>query len=166
MNLGNTLYQPVANNHFIVTMFIFADDLISALPPVPIPCLTDVRFQRISGLGRSFNLTQHRQGGENTSSIDLPDNVQHQRLVMERGVMAASLFTMQLSSGLSDGKGFRCEIMISALNAKNLPEVNWWVSNALPTSWSIGEFDANANGVVINSFEFSYRDITYMGLKR
>jgi len=166
INAQDLLFTPSAGNHFLVTLFLYSGDIVgSALPAPRVPSPLDLRFQRVSGLGRSLNVTKHQQGGDNVSSIDLPDHIQHERLVLERGVMAVTPFSLAFSNMLTSGEAFRCDIIIMLLDHKAMPLANWCVMGAVPVGWSTGELDASTSSTVINRFEFSYSRIQHLGIK-
>lgn len=173
MNVGDLLFKPVVGNQFLVTIFIYSEMLsVSNLPPTRIPSPLDLRFQRVSGLGGSLSITSHRQGGDNVVGIDLPDAVQRDRLVLERGIMTVTPFSLIFSEMLNDGKPVRCDIIIMLLGPQEpiplgvVPLASWCVTGAVPINWSVGEFDASTSTVPINRFEFSYHRIQWLGIKQ
>ncbi|HDS9725596.1 TPA: phage tail protein [Enterobacter bugandensis] len=162
------VFKPVITNFFSVTFFMYSEDVLGGMAPLPrVPSPTDIRFQRISGLGGSLNVTRHYQGGGNVHAVDLPETVQRDTLVMERGIMLATPFSSGFNDMLSDGKVFRNDIVImlwAPVAGVSTPLTTWIVQGAIPVRWSMGEYDANANQIAINRFELSYHKISSLAV--
>lgn len=161
----NALFKPVVANFFTVTLFLYGEDLAGGLIPLPrVPSPLDIRFQRVSGLGGRLNVTSHYQGGDNVSAVDLPDTIQRDRLVMERGIMAVTPLSGAFERMLNDGQVFRSDIIIMLWSSPGIPVATWAIMGAIPVQWSMGEFDANASQIALNRFEFSYQRIKHIGI--
>ncbi|MDI2146124.1 phage tail protein [Pseudomonas sp. ITA] len=148
------LFEPSVSHRFLTTMFF-----------QNIPSPLDIRFQRISGLGRELAVNEHRGGGENEMSLYLPDRVKHQPLVLERGVMSVTPLTMSFNGVLANFQPQYVDILIMLLNQNSLPICTWTVTDALPLSWQTGDLDATSNTVLINRLELVYSDMQWMGAK-
>ncbi|PQQ38592.1 phage tail protein [Photorhabdus laumondii] len=150
----NNLYTPAVSHRFIAS-FLFNN----------IPSPLDIAFQRISGLSRELQTTQHRQGGENARNTWLAEKIQHGSLVLERGVMTVTPLTLVFDRVLRGEKAVYADVVIMLLNEHSLPVASWTLSNALPVRWSTGDFDANSNTVLVNSLELRYQDMRWLGVK-
>lgn len=166
------LFKPVVANFFTVTMFLYGEDIVGGMLPLPrVPSPLDLRFQRVSGLGGSLNSTLHYQGGDNVTGIDLPGTVQRDHLIMERGIMGVTPFSAAFERMLNDGQVFRSDIIIMLWSSSGggvsatIPVATWAIMGAIPVRWSMGDFDANANQITLNRFEFSYHRIKHIGIK-
>ncbi|CAQ84089.1 MULTISPECIES: phage tail protein [Photorhabdus] len=146
-------YTPSVSHRFIAS-FLFNN----------IPSPLDIAFQRISGLSRELQTTQHSQGGENARNVWLADKIQHGSLVLERGVMTVTPLTLIFDHVLRGEKAIYADVVIMLLNENYLPVASWTVSNALPVRWSTGDFDANSNAVLVNSLELRYQDMLWLGV--
>ncbi|MCW7549165.1 phage tail protein [Photorhabdus sp. APURE] len=150
----NNLYTPAVSHRFIAS-FLFNN----------IPSPLDIAFQRISGLSRELQTTQHSQGGENARNTWLAEKIQHGSLVLERGVMTVTPLTLVFDRVLRGEKAVYADVVIMLLNEHSLPVASWTLSNALPVRWSTGDFDANSNTVLVNSLELRYQDMRWLGVK-
>ncbi|ETS29960.1 phage tail protein [Photorhabdus temperata] len=150
----NNLYTPAVSHRFI-TSFLFNN----------IPSPLDIAFQRISGLSRELQTSQHSQGGENARNTWLAEKIQHGSLMLERGVMTVTPLTLVFDRVLRGEKAVYADVVIMLLNENSLPVASWTLSNALPVRWSTGDFDANSNTVLVNSLELRYQDMRWLGVK-
>ncbi|MBS9434458.1 phage tail protein [Photorhabdus hainanensis] len=150
----NNLYTPAVSHRFIAS-FLFNN----------IPSPLDIAFQRISGLSRELQTTQHSQGGENARNTWLAEKIQHGSLILERGVMTVTPLTLVFDRVLRGEKAVYADVVIMLLNENSLPVASWTLSNALPVRWSTGDFDANSNTVLVNSLELRYQDMRWLGVK-
>ncbi|NDK99555.1 phage tail protein [Photorhabdus bodei] len=150
----NNLYTPAVSHRFIAS-FLFNN----------IPSPLDIAFQRISGLSRELQTSQHSQGGENARNVWLAEKIQHGSLMLERGVMTVTPLTLVFDRVLRGEKAVYADVVIMLLNENSLPVASWTLSNALPVRWSTGDFDANSNTVLVNSLELRYQDMRWLGVK-
>ncbi|MFI8415493.1 phage tail protein [Serratia sp. NPDC078593] len=145
---------PAVSHRFIVH-FLFNN----------IPNPFDIAFQRVSGLSRTLDVSQHREGGENARNIWLAEKVNHGSLVLERGVMNASFLTWQFDRVLRRESTQWANVVIMLLNESSLPVTTWTLSHALPVRWQMGDLDASSNTVLINTLELRYQDMRMLGVK-
>ncbi|MCC8465669.1 phage tail protein [Photorhabdus bodei] len=150
----NNLYTPAVSHRFIAS-FLFNN----------IPSPLDIAFQRISGLSRELQTSQHSQGGENARNTWLAEKIQHGSLMLERGVMTVPPLTLVFDRVLRGEKAVYADVVIMLLNENSLPVASWTLNNALPVRWSTGDFDANSNAVLVNSLELRYQDMRWLGVK-
>ncbi|OCQ54021.1 T4-like virus tail tube protein gp19 [Photorhabdus australis subsp. thailandensis] len=150
----HNLYTPSVSHRFIAS-FLFNN----------IPSPLDIAFQRISGLSRELQTTQHSQGGENARNVWLAEKIQHGSLMLERGVMTITPLTLVFDRVLRGEKAVYADVVIMLLNENALPVASWTVSNALPVRWSTSDFDANSNTVLVSSLELRYQDMRWLGVK-
>lgn len=148
------LSTPAVSHRFIVN-FLFDN----------IPNPFDIAFQRVSGLSRTLEVSQYREGGENARNIWLAEQVNHGSLVLERGVIMASPLTLQFDSVLRRESTQWANVVIMLLNDLALPVTTWTLSHALPVRWQMGDLDANSNTVLINTLELRYQDMRLLGIK-
>lgn len=149
------LYEPEVSHRFLVTFFFKG-----------IPSPIDFRFQRVSGLSKGqLNVSAHSQGGVHGSSLYLPEDITHARLVLERGVMIPTPLTAAFKYVLSGAGMAYIDAIVMLLNHESLPVCTWTVTNALPVKWETGDLDANSNAPLVNRIELAYRDIYCLGAK-
>ncbi|MFD0705903.1 phage tail protein [Photorhabdus akhurstii] len=150
----NNLSTPSVSHRFIAS-FLFNN----------IPSPLDIAFQRISGLSRELQTTQHSQGGENARNVWLAEKIQHGNLILERGVMTVTPLTWVFDRVLRGEKAMYADVVIMLLNEHSVPVASWTLSNALPVRWSTGDLDANSNTVLVNVLELRYQDMRWLGVK-
>ncbi|MBU3895422.1 phage tail protein [Serratia rubidaea] len=146
------LSTPSLSHRFLATFFIKG-----------MPSPMDLRFSRVSGLGRELQMTPLREGGDNLGMVALPDRVTHGTLVLERGVMAVTPMTMMFDQVLGQ---FRCtylNVVILLLDARGRPTCGWTLTDALPVKWQTGELDASGNAVLIDTLELIYHELHWAG---
>lgn len=145
---------PAVSHHFLVN-FLFNN----------ISNPFDIAFQRVSGLSRTLEVSQLREGGENARNLWLAEQVDHGSLVLERGVMNASPLTLQFDRVLRRESTQWANVVIMLLNELSLPVTTWTLSHALPVRWQMGDLDAGSNTVLINTLELRYQDMRLLGVK-
>lgn len=126
----------------------------------------DVSFQSVSGLTAEVITENYREGGQNQFDYKLPVKTQFPDLVLKRGLWApqsnAALEGMQrwFVDTTQSLKVTHVDIQIKLLNSKNIILMNWNVKNAWPKKWTISDFNAEENQVVIETMEFHYHYFT------
>jgi len=148
------VFDPTVSHRFMATFFI-----------KNIPSPLDISFQSISGLGRELNVQSLHQGGDNVSSFNMPQNVSHANLVLERGVMTVTPMMLSFDQILSAFNLHYCKLIVLLLNNKQFPVCSWTFSNAIPVSWSTDMLDANSSKILINTLELAYEKMHWYGVK-
>jgi len=154
MNALEKLNEPAVSHRFLASFFF-----------KNIPSPLDLRFQRISGLGREMDVTSHREGGDNVGSLYLPERISHSPLVLERGVMVVTPLSLSFNKVMSDFASQYLDVVIMLLNHQSLPVCTWTLRDAMPVKWHTGDLDAQGNAVLINRLELVYRDMQWLGVK-
>ncbi|MCQ4054439.1 phage tail protein [Aeromonas sp. SG16] len=148
------IFEPSLSHHFL-TSFIFQG----------LPSPLDFAFQKINGLTREVSVTPCSEGGENIRNNYLAEKIRHGSLILERGVMTLTPLTGVFESIMRGGKLVYADVIIILLGENSLPVASWTLSNALPVSWSTGDFDALTSKVLINRLELRYQDLFWLGSK-
>lgn len=143
--LSFTEYPPVAF-HFVVTFMTVG----------VVPNALDVRFQKVAGLSADISPETYEEGGQNLYTHRFPNRVSYGNLVLERGMVIGSLLGLEFNAAMSLFRFSPSNVMIMLLNADSEPVATWQFSNAYPVKWSVSDFDANANQIVIESMELAY----------
>jgi len=142
--------------------------ILGPLTRLPIYGSLDMRFQRVSGMSRELSVTELRPGGENVGTIHLPDRVSHHPIVLERGIMTKvhdSIMTLMFESGLGYFLNGYADMIIVLMDSRDRPSCMWYVRDAMPTRWQLGDLDAASNTVLIETMEFSYQSIKRIPVK-
>jgi phage tail-like protein len=129
--------------------------LFLAMGVIPNPL--DVLFQRVSGLGASVETAAVREGGQNLYAQQLPRQVQHSNLVLERGMVVGSPLVDEFNATMSLFTFKPANVLVSLLDHTRAPLASWLCLKAYPIKWSVSDLDATANAVVIETLELSYQ---------
>ena len=144
MNLINPL--PPLSHRFGV--FFFATGAV----PNPV----DIRFQKVSGLNAEINTDIITEGGQNLYTHRIPTKINYNNLVLERGIVKGSPLYTEFNTALSFFSFAPSNVMVTLFSESSAPIAGWLFMKAYPVRWSIADFDANANAVVIETMELAY----------
>ena len=122
-----------------------------------IPNPLDTLFQKVSGLGTSVDTETVEQGGENLYSQLLPKKIQHDNLVLERGLVVGSPLVIEFNVAMSLFKFSPSNVLVTLLDTTRIPIASWLFIKAYPVKWSVSDLDATANDVVIEHMELAYQ---------
>lgn len=129
--------------------------LFLALGVIPNPL--DILFQKVSGLGASVETYALEEGGQNLYSQLLPKKIQHENLVLERGLVVGSPLVIEFNVAMSLFKFKPSNILVTLLDHTRIPIASWLCLKAYPVKWSVSDLDADANTVVIEHMELAYQ---------
>lgn len=125
---------------------------IGGITPNPV----DFRFKRVSGINASINTISIEEGGQNLFSHRLPDKVQYENLVLERGMPVTSPLAAEFNVTLSQFKFSPSNVLISLLDEAGTPISSWLFIKAYPVTWRISDLDAEANSIVVETMELTF----------
>nr|VFK36489.1 MAG: conserved hypothetical phage tail region protein [Candidatus Kentron sp. SD]VFK39165.1 MAG: conserved hypothetical phage tail region protein [Candidatus Kentron sp. SD]VFK77811.1 MAG: conserved hypothetical phage tail region protein [Candidatus Kentron sp. SD] len=134
---------------FRFSVFFFAGGVV----PNPL----DTLFQKVSGLSWSIETTQVEEGGQNLFSHRLPERVQYDNLVLERGLVVGSPLASEFETTMSDFRFAPSNVLVTLLDDAGAPVAAWLFRNAWPVAWSVSDLDAMENEVVIETMELAYQ---------
>jgi phage tail-like protein len=117
----------------------------------------DTMFQKVSGLGSSVETYTVNEGGQNMYTQMLPSKVQHENLLLERGLFVGSPLVQEFNTAMSLFKFKSSNILITLLDNTRLPIASWVCMKAFPVKWSVSDLDATSNTVVIEYMELTYQ---------
>lgn len=129
--------------------------------------LPEVRFQRVSGLSTRLDIRTVNEGGQNRYSHRLPQRVQSDTLVLERGLEVVSILNMSVDEQFATMQINPASIMVMLFSEQRLfgaplPMEAWMFYRAFPVRWSTADLDANNPQVLIDTLEFAYSDMRRM----
>ena len=116
----------------------------------------DSRFQSVGGLTVEYEVEPIKEGGENRFEHKLPGRTKYPDLVLKRGLLTDSGVVAWLLDGLQNRQFSPAQINISLLNEAHEPLMTWTVFNAWPKKWTVSDFNASENTVVIETLELCY----------
>ena len=120
----------------------------------------DVRFQTVSGLSVEYDMEEFKEGGENRFTHKLPVRTKYADMVLKRGMLTDSEVIKWFLDAFRDRKFVPADLNVILMNEKSEPLRTWKVAHAIPKKWSVSDFNANDNAVVIETLELSYRYFT------
>ena len=139
--------QLLVDYRFAVVIF---HKLVS---PVPVPYLSDFRFQSVSGLEVSRTL-EGKYDYELLSPAD-----KYRELTLSRGISTtiSPLTLVQLGElALWKRKLLETEILIASVDENWTPFYAWWLRRAFLQGWSWSELSGKNNGIQIESMVYKY----------
>ena len=124
----------------------------------------DSLFQKVSGLGTTVTTLPQKEGGQNLYTQHLPEHIEHDNLVLERGLVVVSPLTTEFSVSMSLFKFAPANVLVTLLNEASLPLLSWLFMKAYPVKWSVADLDAQSNTVLIERLELAYQRRQTIGL--
>jgi phage tail-like protein len=117
----------------------------------------DVKFQDVSGLIAELGVEEIRSGGENRFSHRLPTRARYQNLVLKRGMLTDSGLIKWFTDAVENFSFTPATIIVKLLDPDHQPLQSWTFIKAWPVKWSISEFKASENTVVVETIELAYQ---------
>lgn len=118
---------------------------------------TDIMFQEVSGLSVDLEYEEITEGGENRFVHRLPKRTKYPDLVLKRGLITDSEVLTWCRKAIENFKFEPWNIMIMLLNEDHKAIVSWNVINAIPKQWSVSNFNATSNSIVVETLKLSYQ---------
>ncbi len=117
-------------------------------------------FQEASGFDSAIDITEYREGGDNTSPRKLPAMTKHANIVLKWGVTDdTELFDWHLQWVKGDPAATRKSGSIVVLDRQGTEKVRWNFFNAWPSKWVGPTFNAKANEVAIETLELAHEGL-------
>lgn len=116
----------------------------------------DVRFQSVSGLNVEYDVETFKEGGENRFEHKLPVRSKYSDLSLKRGMLLDSKVIDWVKDALFNRTFRPAQIIVSLLNEQHQPLRTWQLFNAWPKKWSVTDFNATENSLVIESLDLCY----------
>jgi phage tail-like protein len=124
---------------------------------------TEQRFQEVSGLTFEVETEALREGGENRFEYKLPKRTKYPNLVLKRGLLKETALVAWFKSALSTYYSallyeFQpADLTITLMDEAGVAVAIWKVVQAYPLKWSISEFRASENALVVETLELAYQ---------
>ena len=141
---------PLTGFHFSVSF--------DSLPSRPV----DSRFQDVSGLDVEMEMDSFTEGGQNRFTWQLPRRTRYSDIVLKRGKISDSAIVKWCKDAMEHFVFSPVNITISLLNEKHEPVQSWYVVNAIPKKWSLSNFNAEENSIVIESITLNCQYFTML----
>jgi phage tail-like protein len=120
----------------------------------------DILFSEVSGLSVEMATEEIAEGGENRFVQKYPTRAKYPELVLKRGLLVDSKIIEWIRQCLEDYNIQPKDIFIKLLNEKHQPLLTWNVVKAYPTKWSVSDFNASNNAIVVENLQFFYQYFT------
>lgn len=120
----------------------------------------DTRFAEVSGLSVETALEDVPEGGENRFIQKYPTQTRYTELILKRGLLTNSSITDWIRRSLEEMDIQPKNVDIKLLNNAHEPLITWHLVNAYPTKWSVSDFNATNNAIVVESLQFYYQYFT------
>ena len=117
----------------------------------------DTRFQEASGLSAEVTVEEVREGGVNDSVHRLPTGTKYGNLVLKRGYTTSSGLRKWCHSAIEDFAFTPKDVTVSLLDEEHNPLATWSFLGAYPVKWSVSAFNAQQNGLAIETLELAYQ---------
>ena len=150
----------------------------------------DFRFSRVSGIGIVLDPQYTKEGGTVSQRVLTgTGSISNKQLTLERGMPVVSPSHLEINdsfsniesakkaykkSGVNDLKALEkqiaslqpkpADVLVSLLNDEAIPVSSWLFKKAKPISWSLSDFNATSNEVVVETIELSYERMTSIQL--
>ena len=142
-NLSAGGYYPPVGFHFKVEFQGLGND-------------NDSRFQTVTGLTMEYDLETIKEGGENRFEHKLPIRTKFADLTLKRGMLTDSKVIEWVLKALQNREFKPVQIVITLLNEEHQPLKTWNIYNAWPRKWSVSDFNAQENSIVVETMDLSY----------
>jgi phage tail-like protein len=142
-------YYPPVGFHFKVEFVGIGSD-------------NDTRFQSVSGLSVEYDMESYKEGGENRYEHKLPVRTKYADLSLKRGMLVDSAVIDWCTQAFQDRQFSTAQVNVTLLNEQHQPLKTWQVFGAWPKKWSVSDFNAQENSVVVETMELSYSYFTVM----
>ena len=140
-------YYPPVGFHFKVEFVGIGND-------------NDVRFQSVSGLTVEFDTETFKEGGENRFEHKLPLRSKYPDLSLKRGMLTDSKVIKWCLDALHNRDFKPAQINVILLNEEHQPLKTWTIYHAWPKKWSVSDFGAQDNSIVVETLDLSYNYFT------
>jgi len=119
--------------------------------------LADIGFTDATGFETNISTEEYKEGGENRFAHKLPTAVTYSNLTLKRGLLIGSAAMQWFKESVEAFTFNPKDITLILLNDKHVPLQAWNFVNAYPVKWSVEGFNAQQNGLVIESIEFAHQ---------
>jgi len=120
----------------------------------------DIRFQTVSGLNVDLLTESFKEGGENRFEHVLPVRSKYQNLILKRGLAKGTALIDWCRDSIENLIINPLNLSVMLLNEQHDALMTWNVVHAWPVKWSVSDFDAMSNNLVIETIELNYHYFT------
>jgi phage tail-like protein len=141
-------YYPPPGFHFAVRV-----------PSLP-PGAHDACFTDVGGLAMEAATEEVPEGGENRFVQKYPVRAKYPELVLKRGLLVRSDLFDWVREAIQDFNIVPRDVDVTLLDAEHQPLFSWHLVNAYATKWTLGDLNASANSVSVETLQLFYQYFT------
>lgn len=116
-------------------------------------------FQSCTGLGGELEVTAYAEGGRNDYVHQLPVRHSWTPIKLSKGIARDSSLFAWYEAGLYGSLGARRDGAIVMINSQSLPSMVWTFTGGLAAGWTGPEFNAESDGLAIESLEIKHEGV-------
>ena len=120
----------------------------------------EASFQSASGLSVEYDTEEFKEGGENRFTHKLPVRTKYADLVLKRGMLTDSATVRWFQDAFRERIFQPKTVMVTLMNETGDPLRSWNVAHAVPKKWTVSDFNASVNSIVVETLELSYQYFT------
>ena len=140
-------YYPPVGLHFKVEFTGIGND-------------NDCRLQSVSGLNVEYDTESFKEGGENRFEHKLPVRTKFSDISLKRGMLTDSGVIKWCMKAFREREFQPADVYITLLNEKHTGIKTWHLRKAWPRKWSVSDFNAQENSIVVETRELSFTYFT------
>ena len=116
----------------------------------------DVKFQEVGGLMAEIGVEELVVGGENMFAYRLPTRAKYNNLILKRGMLLDSKLIDWFKNAVENLQFAPLDISVSLLDEEHSAISTWKFIQAYPVKWTVSDFNATNNALVIETIELAY----------
>lgn len=121
-------------------------------------------FQSARGLGGELEIVAYAEGGRNDSVHQLPVRHSWGRITLTRGIATGPVLWAWYEAGLTGSLGARRDGAVILQNTLGVPAMIWVFRAGLAARWSGPEFNAEQDGLAIESLEIAHEGLSSLSV--
>jgi phage tail-like protein len=142
-------YYPPVGFHFRVEFSSLTSDT------------KDARFQEVAGLSAELGIEEIVEGGENRFAHRLPERARYSNLILKRGLLTDSKLIDWCKDAIESFEFEPTTVNVTLLNEDHEPLGDTFsFVKAWPVKWSVSDFNAESNAIVVETLELAYNYFT------
>jgi phage tail-like protein len=167
-SLSNKPYYPPVGFYFEVRILDATEAVGMVAGALGLTAKVDGSFQEVSGISVEIPTFELAEGGENRFTYKLPQPIKYSPLTLKRGLVS-SLSALSEWCQETFELGYNQTIMtknvlVSLLDEEGMPLMAWAFTGAYPTKWSVSNFNAQGNEIVVETLELTYQRFELMNV--
>ena len=117
----------------------------------------DACFTDVGGLSMESSTEEVPEGGENRFVQKYPVRAKYPELVLKRGLLVRSELFDWIRDAVQDFNIVPRDVDVTLLDPGHQPLFSWHLVNAYATKWTLGDLNASANSVSVETLQLFYQ---------